>query len=97
MDEIKYKDLIIDQSNKLCSINKKPVNLSKKEYELLLFLISNPNRVYSREELLKELWNNGSSIRTVDVAISRLRKKLEEYGTFIVTRQGFGYSFNLYE
>lgn len=95
MEEIKFKDLVIDQDNKLCSINKEPIALSKKEYELLVFLISNPNYVHSREDLLKKFWNNSVSLRAVDTTISRLRKKLQEYGAFITTRLGFGYSFKL--
>lgn len=91
---IQFKQLIIDQNNKLCSINGEAIALSKKEYELLLFLINHPNYVYSREELLKEFWKNHTSTRAVDTTISRLRRKLQEYGAYIVTRQGFGYSFN---
>lgn len=94
MEQIKFKQLIIDQNNKLCSINEEPITLSKKEYELLLFLMLHPNYVYSRESLLKELWDNSVSLRTIDTTISRLRKKLQEYRTYITTRLGFGYSFN---
>lgn len=94
MEQIKFKQLIIDQNNKLCSINGEPITLSKKEYELLLFLMLHPNYVYSRESLLKELWGNSVSLRTIDTTISRLRKKLQKYGTYITTRLGFGYSFN---
>ena len=91
---LKYKELVIDQDNKLCSINGEAISLSRKEYELLVFLISNPNRIYSREDLLKEIWGITVSLRTVDTTISRLRKKLQEYGVYIVTRPGFGYGFN---
>lgn len=94
MEQLKYKELVIDQGNKLCSINDEPISLSKKEYELLVFLMSHPNYVHSREDLLKELWDNSVSIRTVDTTISRLRRKLQEYGAYITTRLGFGYSFN---
>lgn len=94
MEQLKYKELVIDQGNKLCSINGEPISLSKKEYELLVFLMSHPNYVHSREDLLKELWDNSVSIRTVDTTISRLRRKLQEYGAYITTRLGFGYSFN---
>lgn len=92
--KIEFKQLVIDQDNKLCSINREAIALTKKEYELLVFLMSNPNYVHSRESLLKELWDNSVSLRTVDTTVSRLRKKLEEYGAYITTRLGFGYSFN---
>lgn len=94
MEQLKYKGLVVDQDNKLCSINGEAIALSKKEYELLVFLMLHPNYVHSREDLLKELWDNSVSIRTVDTTVSRLRKKLQEYGAYITTRLGFGYSFN---
>ena len=94
MNLLTFKQLTVDQNNKLCSINGEAIALSKKEYELLVFLMSYPNYVHSRESLLKELWDNSVSIRTVDTTISRLRKKLQEYGAYITTRLGFGYSFN---
>lgn len=94
MNLLTFKQLTADQNNKLCSINGEAIALSKKEYELLVFLMSHPNYVHSRESLLKELWDNSVSIRTVDTTISRLRKKLQEYGAYITTRLGFGYSFN---
>ena len=94
MNLLTFKQLTVDQNNKLCSINGEAIALSKKEYELLVFLMSHPNYVYSRESLLKELWDNSVSIRTVDTTISTLRNKLQEYGAYITTRLGFGYSFN---
>jgi len=94
MEPLKFKQLIVDRDNKLCSINGEAIALSKKEYELLVFLMTHPNYVHSRESLLKELWDNSVSLRTIDTTISRLRRKLQEYSAYIVTRQGFGYSFN---
>lgn len=94
MESLQYKKLIINQDNKLCSINGEAITLSKKEYELLVFLMLHPNYVHSREDLLKELWDNSVSLRTIDTTVSRLRKKLQEYGACITTRLGFGYSFN---
>ena len=94
MEQIVFKNLVVDQNNKLCSINGEAIALSKKEYELLVFLMSHPNYVHSRESLLEELWDNSVSLRTVDTTVSRLRKKPQEYGAYITTRLGFGYSFN---
>ena len=94
MEQIVFKNLVVDQNNKLCSINGEAIALSKKEYELLVFLMSHPNYVHSRESLLEELWDNSVSLRTVDTTVSRLRKKLQEYVAYITTRLGFGYSFN---
>ena len=94
MEQIVFKNLVVDQNNKLCSINGEAIALSKKEYELLVFLMSHPNYDHSRESLLEELWDNSVSLRTVDTTVSRLRKKLQEYGAYITTSLGFGYSFN---
>lgn len=92
---MEFKGLRIDENDKLCYINSEAISLSKKEYELLAFLMKHPNYVHSREDLLKELWENSVSLRTVDTTVSRLRKKLQEYGAYITTRLGFGYSFNM--
>lgn len=96
MNNLEYKDLIINQDNKLCTINKEEIALTKKEYELLVFFLENPNKVYSREELIA-LWSEPVSDRAIDVMISRLRRKLGEYGKCIVTRSGFGYTFKKVE
>lgn len=90
---INYKNLKVDIDNKLCYLNGEAISLSKKEFEILVFLLNNSNKVYSREELLKMFWKDNVSIRSVDTTISRLRKKLQEYGNYIITRQGYGYSF----
>lgn len=92
MNNLEYKDLVINQDNKLCTINGEEIALTKKEYELLVFFLENPDKVHSREELIA-LWNEPVSDRSIDVMISRLRKKLGSYGKCIVTRSGFGYSF----
>ena len=89
-----YKGLMINEEEKMCYINSSPIMLSKKEYELLKYLLSIPNHIFSREHLLVTIWDsNQVSTRTVDTTISRLRKKLEEYGSNIITRSGFGYGF----
>ena len=94
---IKYEGLIINQGNKLVSVDGEDISLTKKEYELLVFLITHPNYVHSREDLIKELWDNTVTVRAIDTTISRLRKKLGEYGSCITTRLGFGYSFHVEE
>jgi DNA-binding response OmpR family regulator len=65
------------------------------EFELLSLLLQNPNRVFPREELLKRCWPQDAYVldRTVDVNITRLRKKLGSYGNQIKTRIGYGYIF----
>ncbi len=90
-----YKELVIDDSSKLCYINNEVINLTKTEYELLTFLITHRNSIYTRKELLEKIWNNaeGVSDRTIDTNITRLRRKLGDYGSCIITRLGYGYGF----
>ena len=90
---IEYQTLRIDTNSKQCSIDRKIISLTKNEYELLVLLITNPDYVYSREEILEQLWKNSVSLRTVDTTVSRLRKKLGKYSENLQTRIGFGYSF----
>ena len=75
-----------------------PVDLTAREYDMIEFLMKNPNKVYSREALLNGIWSNDyrSDIRTVDVHIRRLREKLEEdpaQPQYIMTKWGVGYFF----
>jgi DNA-binding response OmpR family regulator len=91
---MQYKTLTIDSDRKLCLIDEEEIPLSKKEYELLTFLLEHPNYVHSRGTLIKEIWKSPTSLRTVDTTISRLRKKIKEYSSNITTRLGFGYCFN---
>lgn len=93
MDDIIFKDLKLNSDEKLCYIKDKAVNLTKSEYNLLTFLLNNRNKIFSREELIEVAWKDPVAPRAVDTAFSRLRKKLEEYGKHIITRQGFGYGF----
>lgn len=92
---VSYKSLTLDNSSKLCSIDGKEVALTKKEFDILYLLISNPGKVFSREEILQTIWEKNVYVvdRTIDVNINRLRKKLGEYESNIVTRQGYGYGF----
>ena len=92
---VSYKSLTLDNSSKLCYIDGKEVALTKKEFDILYLLISNPGKVFSREEILQTIWEKNVYVvdRTIDVNINRLRKKLGEYESNIVTRQGSGYGF----
>ena len=69
--------------------------LTKKEFEILSLLLSHPGQVFSREEILSKIWTDEVYVldRTIDVNITRLRKKIGEYGKRIVTRLGYGYCF----
>lgn len=90
-----YRGLRLDHNSKQCYVNNEPVNLTKTEYELLTFLLTHRNSIYTRKELLEKIWNNADDVsnRTIDTNITRLRKKLGEYGSCITTRLGYGYGF----
>lgn len=88
-------DLTIDRTSYTIKVNDKEINLPKKEFELLYFLAQNPNKVFSREELLQNIWGSDVYVlaRTVDVHIRKVREKIGE--EFITTVKGVGYKFSL--
>ena len=77
------------------TVDGNPVSFTKTEYELLKLFMMNRGIVYSREELLQAIWPDDVIVttRTVDVNITRIRKKIEPYADYLTTRAGFGYSF----
>jgi two-component system, OmpR family, alkaline phosphatase synthesis response regulator PhoP len=88
-------DLTIDRTSYTIKLNEKIINLPKKEFELLHFLAQNPNKVFSREDLLQNIWGSDVYVlaRTVDVHIRKVREKIGE--DFIATVKGVGYKFSL--
>lgn len=93
MNKLEFKDIQLDLDQKLCITGDSVINLTKIEYELLLFFLEHNGRIFSRQELLNEVWKSKVTLRTVDTTVSRLRKKLGESGKYIITRLGFGYGF----
>ena len=93
--DVVFHDLRIDLNQKICYLNGEEVGLTRTEFDLLLFFLRHPNRIYSREEIITQVWGDDVVVtnRTIDTNITRLRKKLGEYGNNITTRQGFGYGF----
>lgn len=87
--------LILDLGLKTCSVDGNEVNLTKKEFELLAFLITNKGKICSRDQILANVWSDEVIVldRTIDVNITRIRQKIGEYGACIITRAGFGYGF----
>ena len=90
-----YQTLTIDITKKKVSIDDEEVALTKKEFEILFLLLQNKGRVFSREDILARIWSDEVYVldRTIDVNITRLRKKIGIYGKRIVTRLGYGYCF----
>lgn len=86
----------IDISRKMVYAAESPVLLSKKEFEILYLLASHEGRVYSREDIINELWKDAPYVldRTVDVHIARIRGKLGEYKNYLTNRSGYGYCFS---
>lgn len=91
-----FNDLQIDTENKEVSIKNKMINLTKTEFEILKKLAESPNRFFSRDEIMESIWGDEVFVteRTVDVHITRLRKKMGEYGQVISNKIGFGYKFD---
>lgn len=92
---IAYKGLLLLPEQKCCMVDGKEIKLPRKEFEVLLTLLSNRGKVFSRVELLEKIWPEEVVVldRVVDVNITRIRQKLGEYGKHIVTRSGYGYVF----
>lgn len=90
-----YEELSLDLVRKVCAVKGEDIALTKKEFEILTLLLSKPGRVFSRTEILDRVWSEDVIVvdRTIDVNITRLRKKIGIYGSCIVTRQGYGYTF----
>lgn len=93
--KIQYEDLVISLNSKTAMLDGQPIQLTKLEYELLLLFLRHPNNVFRREDLLELCWPHDVLVmdRTVDVSITRLRKKLGRYGKNLKTRIGYGYFF----
>lgn len=89
-------NLHINLQTKQLYVDQNAVPLTKKEFEILCLLIKNPSRVFTREEILDKVWKDDAFVleRTVDVHITRLRKKMGEYAYYIANRSGFGYCFD---
>ncbi len=94
-ERLEYETLTLDFRSIKAMVDGKEVPLTKKEFEILKLLLENRGSVFSREEILSRIWKDEVYVldRTIDVNITRLRKKIGPYGKNIVTRLGFGYCF----
>ena len=92
---IVYEGITLDLNAKTVTCDGQKLVFTKLEFELLSFFLQHPNKVFSREDLLKYCWPQDVMVldRTVDVNITRLRKKIGHYGKQIKTRVGYGYCF----
>lgn len=93
---LRYQGLELNLDKKTVVVDGEPVPFTKTEFELLRFLLEEKGRVFSRQELIDRIWPKDVLVldRTVDVNITRLRKKVGRFSKCIVTRLGFGYYFD---
>ena len=90
-----YEGLSVDLIKKTASVDGKVVELTKTELELLCLFLNHRGQVFSRQELIEKVWPQNVVVtsRTIDVNITRMRKKIGRYAACIVARQGYGYLF----
>ena len=93
--QIVYQELKVHPKKKEISVAGHPVNLTRKEFEILLLLMKNMGQYISRDDILKRIWHDDVIVteRNVDVNIARLRKKIGDYGANIKGKSGYGYCF----
>lgn len=98
-EQLSYGAFLLDFKLKELSIRNVTIPLTKTEFELLALLAKSPDRMFSRENIIQKLWSETPYIteRTVDVHITRLRKKLGDYAGVIYNKTGYGYRFNTNE
>ena len=94
-ETVAFEGLGMDLRRKVCTLDGKELALTKKEFEILALLLAHRGVIFSREEILRRIWSDEVIVldRTVDVNITRLRRKIGSYGGHIVTRLGYGYGF----
>lgn len=95
--ELLVGSLALNPETKRATIDGEDISLTKKEFEVLHMLLLRPGKVYSREEILARVWPDDVNVleRSIDVNMTRLRKKLGPYASNIVSRSGYGYCFIL--
>lgn len=94
---LKANELEVDTISKTVSIENKPVNLTRKEFEILSLLLKHKGQYLGREEILNRIWSDDVIVteRNVDVNIARLRKKIGKYGDYVKGKSGYGYCFSI--
>jgi DNA-binding response OmpR family regulator len=99
VSKIQASGVVIDEASYSAKVHGRPLDLTFKEFELLRFFATHPSRVFTREQLLSEVWGYDyfGGTRTVDVHVRRLRAKLGELDSLIGTVRNVGYRFNVYD
>ena len=96
-DCIIFEGIVVNKADMSLKVDGEAVVMTRKEIELLCYLLTHRGQILSREHLLKNVWDSNGFVleRTVDVHITHLRKKLGQYGKRIVTKSGYGYMFSV--
>ena len=94
---IVFEGIVVNKADMSLKVDGEAVVMTRKEIELLCYLLTHRGQILSREHLLKNVWDSNGFVleRTVDVHITHLRKKLGQYGKQIVTKSGYGYIFSV--
>ena len=92
---IAFEGLEVNTMRKTCTVDGEEVSLTRKEFDILVLLLESRGTILSREQIMKRVWSTEVVVldRTIDVNITRMRKKLGQYGNYIITRTGYGYGF----
>jgi len=92
---ISVDELVLNLKKRKVKIEGREVELTRKEFEILVMLLRSEGNILSREDILEKVWDERTIVskRTVDVHVTRLRKKLGSYGKYIRNKQGYGYAF----
>jgi two-component system phosphate regulon response regulator PhoB len=92
---ITFEGLEVNTMRKTCSVDGEEISLTRKEFDILVLLLEARGTILSREQIMKRVWSTEVVVldRTIDVNITRMRKKLGQYGNYIITRTGYGYGF----
>ena len=96
-DNIIFEGIVVNKADMSLTVDGEVVVMTRKEIELLCYLLTHRGQILSREHLLNNVWDSNGIVleRTVDVHITHLRKKLGQYGKRIVTKSGYGYMFSV--
>lgn len=94
-DSISYKGLRLSLTTKTCTVDGEEAKMPRKEFEILRKLMSHPGHIFSRNELIDEIWPDDVVVldRVVDVNITRIRHKIGPYAENLITKPGYGYGF----
>ena len=94
-DYLVFEGVVVNKADMSLKVDGELIAMTRKEIELLVYLLTHRGQILSREHLLKNVWDSNGYVmeRTVDVHITHLRRKLGTYGKHIITKSGFGYMF----